>query len=457
MLSTCGEGKVRTKYAWLGLAIVGYLAMVANPSKSEPQNPPKTQVDAQSFLDGVLKRYESAQTYHVEVTEEVRQSTEFSNYWYKRNLTAVLLPDKRFRIEAEVEMGRFLEISDGTTEWIYLSQIGQYTKQPAPTSGLGSVPNVGVPSMNSLVEARRLLGRISGPRSWIRSAIYLPDEEIDVNGQPVLCTLVEAKGAIPRASGVNHNVDTTYTFWIGKKDEAIWKETEHLQGPYAPDLPHVDYTRDATLQFKVSEPNAQTASAEIFVFQPPDGAEVVERFATRTEKLVSQFEGKQLQPVKLGTKAGETITTDSFRGKPVLLDFWATWCAPCRESLPGMEKLYSETAGKGLVLVSIDNDEDGQTATDFLTKRKDAWTNFHLTNEIASAFPDHGIPYFVLLDASGKVVYSQEGFDEVQLRSAVAKLGPAFAEVAKSPEPAAKPETAVAFLCAALLSRFVAN
>lgn len=104
-----------------------------------------------------------------------------------------------------------------------------------------------------------------------------------------------------------------------------------------------------------------------------------------------------------------------------------------------MEKLYSETADKGLVFVSIDDDEDAQTATDFLRKRKDAWMNFHLTNEIASAFPEHGIPYFVLLDASGKVVYSQQGFDEVRLRSAVAKLGPAFAGVAKGPDPVAEP------------------
>jgi thiol-disulfide isomerase/thioredoxin len=428
-----------TKHVWLGVAILGSLATVGLRSNRDPQNPSKTPVDAQSFLDGVLKRYESAQTYHVELTEEVRQSTEFSNYWYKRNLTAVLLPDKRFRIEAEVEMGRFLEVSNGTTAWAYLSQIGEYTKKPAPTSGLGSGPSVGIPSMNSLVEARRLLGRISAARAWIRSAKYLPDEELDVKGQPMLCTVVEAKGAKTGASGVNHDVDTIYTFWIGKKDEAIWKETEHLQGPYAADLPHVDYTHDITLQFKVSETNAQAAPAELFFFQPPDGAELVEQFTTRTEKLVSQFQGKQLQSVNLGTRAGETITTDSLRGKPLLLDFWATWCAPCREALPGMEKLYSETADKGLLFVSIDADEDAQTATDFLTKRKDTWMNFHLTKEIASAFPDHGIPYFVLLDAAGKVVYSQEGFDEVRLRSAVSKLSPALSGIVQSPQPAAKP------------------
>ncbi len=430
---------MRTKYICLALGVLGCLGGIGRVAKCEPQNTVTVHEDAHSFLDGVLKRYATAKTYHIELTDESQLNTDSSRLWLKRRMTAVLLPDKRFRFDVRFEMGRDEEISDGVSQWLYFSQIGEYTKQNSPAAVPGPVPLAPIPGINALLESRHLLGMVSAPRSWIRSATYLADEDIDVNGQPVLCTVVQAKGAEPGFWGVNRNIDTTYTFWIGKKDEEIWKEKEHREGAFNSDLPSVNYTQDRMLVFKVSEPDAQSAPSELFVFEPPERAELVEAFTTQKEKMVHQFLGAQLRPVKLGIQDGKTISLDSFRGKPVLLDFWATWCPPCRESLPAIEKLYSETADKGLVLLSIDDDEDARTATEFLAKQKDPWPNFHLTDEIANAFPEHGIPFFVLIDASGKVVYSHMALDESGLRAAVARLGPAFASVVTSPEPDVKP------------------
>src|SRR5262245_44570889 len=57
---------------------------------------------------------------------------------------------------------------------------------------------------------------------------------------------------------------------------------------------------------------------------------------------------------------GTTVTLQNYRGRPVLLNFWATWCAPCRQELPELQAMYEVHKEKGLVLLAINQDEDGQ-------------------------------------------------------------------------------------------------
>jgi thiol-disulfide isomerase/thioredoxin len=59
---------------------------------------------------------------------------------------------------------------------------------------------------------------------------------------------------------------------------------------------------------------------------------------------------------KLRDLNGKTVQLSDFKGKPVVLDFWATWCQPCRDSIPGMVKLQKDYAHKGLVILAISLD-----------------------------------------------------------------------------------------------------
>ncbi|HEY6289554.1 MAG TPA: TlpA disulfide reductase family protein [Nitrospiraceae bacterium] len=145
--------------------------------------------------------------------------------------------------------------------------------------------------------------------------------------------------------------------------------------------------------------------------------------------------GKPVPPIELTSSDGKKMPVMSLLGKPVLLDFWASWCAPCVASLPSLERLHRETAGTGLAIISIDEDEYPKTAEDFWTKHNEPWPNFHDNGEIAKQFPAHGIPYFVVINASGRVVFSDSGLDENKLRSALATLGPGFASLVVTPRP----------------------
>ncbi len=143
--------------------------------------------------------------------------------------------------------------------------------------------------------------------------------------------------------------------------------------------------------------------------------------------------GKAAPDVTFDSPDGKKLSLRSLKGRPVLLDFWATWCAPCVASLPPLARLFEEAAQHGLVLLSIEEDGEAETAMQFMVKNKHDWPNFHDDGEIVRRFPNQGIPHFVLIDSAGTVVFTESSFDEGRLRAAIIKLGPEFASLGKTP------------------------
>lgn len=133
---------------------------------------------------------------------------------------------------------------------------------------------------------------------------------------------------------------------------------------------------------------------------------------------------------------GEPVALSSFRGKPLLIDLWATECGPCLLKMPMLDRLYRETKDKGLKIVSFDQDQEPEKATQYMARHHHGWQNFHDTDRsVEAALKGDGIPLIMLVDAQGKIVYDGFGEDEAELRAAIAGLGPEFASVApKKPQ-----------------------
>jgi thiol-disulfide isomerase/thioredoxin len=416
----------------LVLFLLAFPLAVRAQTTSTPSASAGATSDALTFLNGVLERYAKAKTYYIESIEETELNTELRRTWEKRLTIAVMLPNNRYRFEQRSDIGWGIQVSDGKTEWVYVPGSEQYTEQPTQASGPSHLRSLPIPGVPRITEAQNTLKKFSGVQSFMRSATYLADEKIDWGGKSNLCTVIQGHGVMGNGPRKIHML---FIFWIDKKTGVVWKQIDRRVGPLRPDNPDVEYTMERTTWFARSDVEVQSAPDRLFVLERPSTAKFVKEFEGRKTEGVREFVGRQAPPLSLHSNDGVTVSLGSIQGKPVLLDFWATWCAPCLESLPSVERLYQETMDKGLVLLSIDDDEDAKTATEFLAMRKEPWPNFHYTDEIASSFPEHGIPYFVLIDASGKVVFSKEGFDESGLRAALAKLGPAFASLSKASAP----------------------
>jgi peroxiredoxin len=120
------------------------------------------------------------------------------------------------------------------------------------------------------------------------------------------------------------------------------------------------------------------------------------------------------------------VALSSFRGqKVVLMDFWATWCGPCRMSMPGLQALADKYQDHGLEILSLDQGETAEPVRDFIQKQK---YTFHVLldkdHDVGGKYGVQGIPTLVLIDKNGVVQWIRVGYSgkEDDLQQLVEKL-----------------------------------
>jgi thiol-disulfide isomerase/thioredoxin len=375
--------------------------------------------DALPFLAEVLARYSHATSYHLGYTEEHHFESEFSGNWSKGIITAIASPAKHYRFEYRGEFGAGVQVSDGQTEWIYYGPLNQYIQQPTPTEGPSEISSRSAIGLGRLRQVHSHFKNFAHLREMVRTATFAPGQTVEVAGQSVPCTVIETEGEILNTKSP---ITVHFTFWIDKQTKVIRKSRQRSEGEVSAE-PGARYVGFDDRLYQVAELDVPSSSASVFRFAPPASAILVREFEDKQAQEVGNLIGKPAPAVILRNSEGKELALQSLAGKWVLLDFWATWCVPCRESLPALEKLNQEYGPKGLVLLSVDQDDDSpQKATDFWTINKVSWPNFHAGAGVIDKFPAHGIPYFVLIDASGKITYSRAGLDEDRLRNAIAAL-----------------------------------
>jgi|UniRef100_UPI003321C27E thiol-disulfide isomerase/thioredoxin len=132
----------------------------------------------------------------------------------------------------------------------------------------------------------------------------------------------------------------------------------------------------------------------------------------------SMIEFKPGMPIKEGVAApdftgelmdGTSITLSELQGKPVIINFWATWCGPCVKEMPAFERLKDDFGDK-IGIIAVNCGDDAETVKDFV--EENGYTFPVVLDEeysISMLYPTNSIPYTVVLDAEGKVAHISTG------------------------------------------------
>jgi len=130
-------------------------------------------------------------------------------------------------------------------------------------------------------------------------------------------------------------------------------------------------------------------------------------------------------PFSVRDLEGRTIRLHDLRGRPVVLDFWATWCAPCRVSMPELDALQERYAEQGLVVLGLSLDEDDTPAVKRFVERLGVRFRIALANEkmLAQYGPIRSAPTTVFINRRGQVVRRVVGYvDRETMESFVREL-----------------------------------
>ena len=325
----------------------------------------QTPTDAQAILKKVNETYRNLKSYQFEYktvsdSKIEREGLTSSTHDERLSRITAVRPD-RIRVETQDSHSSVIFVADGQTVWMYSSQLNAYTKRAsgrvdifaAADRTASRYENMARSANTKLADYARLTAEPHNLR-------LLPDETITVEGRQIPCYVL----SIARGPG-SDNDNTRY--WIDRGRYLVLRESTDEISRIGTD----SVMRSLRLVNFVSAAINQPAPDSAFSYTPPKSAIEINRLdpesLARKRNAPANWIGQAAPNFTLTDLNGATVSLQSLRGKAVLLNFWASWCGPCRAEMPHLEKLHREYKNRDVIILGID-DEEADVAQAYLKR-----------------------------------------------------------------------------------------
>jgi thiol-disulfide isomerase/thioredoxin len=246
----------------------------------------------------------------------------------------------------------------------------------------------------------------------------------------------------PKATAMAHDERATVLMReaASKNKDEIYaeadKEYKAALAAYA-NFPEAVYG-DGLALAHLKQDDAAKSKFEDYVSMTKENTAIRQRAQLYTEKP-ELARARMAPPFSVTTLDGQRLSLDDLQGKVVLIDFWATWCGPCREALPHVREIAQKFQGQPLVVLSVSLDNDETKWKEFVAKNDMTWLQYRdggFEGSLSRLFGVTAIPHTFTIDADG--VLQDEHIGDASVEGKLKKLCARAKELEESPKTTAK-------------------
>ncbi len=345
-------------------------------------------LNAADVLRHVSDRYKQLHTYDIKAEERVSMTQGGLTNSSQRITRLAVGINGAFRVETSGEGETEISVSEGRITWKALPNSKVWCKQDV--AQITDVDDEDSDDQQQSLGGQDLFGqtqrnfvsRYVGLNRYANTAVLEKSEKVKINGGKVECYVVRL--------GIR---SSSHKLFVTMNDFIVAKHIELLSQPGR----QVEFSTD----YKSFNPS--TPPPDVFEFEPPSGSKEVSSLLLPSERNMSLV-GKKAVDFSLKSLDGTPVRLFDLRGKVVLLDFWATWCPPCRHELPTIEAISRKYSEHNVAVFGV-NDEEAATAKRFLEKNHpDLQTLHDGGGKVHHIYGCNSIPTVLVINPSGTIV-----------------------------------------------------
>ena len=339
-----------------------------------------------SLIVDIAETYKDLGAYYMEGDVSVRmrrgRQTQTTEYTLRSGLELPL----RYLVETGGERARTLVVND-TMTWAFHPGSNQYWKNPTTQRHANLRTDFPDP-----VRSYARLDQIADQVQMVaRDTSYV------LGGENRPAYLLEV---IPRRTEQTAGQSVTMLLWVDKNELVVLQErtTSYIpNSPYGPmSIRQTTSYRDVLIGGDIPD--------SLFVFVPPESTAQVTQIDAFPGLPVTLY-GQQAETFALPElKSSNQMDLSDFSGSVVVLNFWATWCGPCRAEMGGLNRLYREWESDGLVVLAINEEESPEQVAPYIDNEKlDFPVLMDRLGLISRQYKVHELPTTFILDREGTI------------------------------------------------------